>query len=364
VADGLQVARHPRLQRPHRRRLLVDDLQHRLDRGGGAEGRPPGQAFVQDGAQGVDVRRGADQFRLARRLLGGHVTGRAQDRPGGRQAVADLDALGQSEVGDLGGALFGQQHVGGLEISVNDALAVGGVHRLGQRRHQAGRLGGRQRLALQLVGQAAAGDELQGEVGMSLVPAGLEKLHDVRVLQRRDRLGLGHEPLQVLGGGVGAREDHLQRHDPVDALLECLVNDAHAPAAQLPEDLVAGHQRLGVAGLLRRGRVVLLPESMLDRLAQTERRLRRRQACDLAVGVRGLPRGRRGGRVSHRQVLPQGVVVEGVEFGIGLGQPEGVGRRFGGHGSLGANGCVAPLPSRPGVYRRGIAAGQPARSAT
>src|SRR5262249_2739368 len=43
-------------------------------------------------------------------------------------------------------------------------------------------------------------------------------------------------------------EDHLQGDGALEALLPRLVNDTHAAAAQLVEDLVAGHRRQGRVG--------------------------------------------------------------------------------------------------------------------
>ena len=71
--------------------------------------------------------------------------------------------------------------------------------------------------------------------------ADLVDLHDVRVLQLGHRLRLGAEAGQLLRAGVVARQDHLQGDDPVQLHLPGLVDHAHAAAAQLAEDLVAGH---------------------------------------------------------------------------------------------------------------------------
>src|SRR5262249_9383074 len=75
---------------------------HRVSR---LEWRSPGQALVQDGPEGVDVR-GPRQLATARRLLGGHVPRRADDGPGlrppGRGASrGDRQGRGGAEVGAL-----------------------------------------------------------------------------------------------------------------------------------------------------------------------------------------------------------------------------------------------------------------------
>ena len=71
--------------------------------------------------------------------------------------------------------------------------------------------------------------------------ADLVDLHDVGVLQSGDRLRLDAEPLPLRGAGISAAQDHFQGDDAVEADLPGLVNDAHAAAVQLLQDLVAGH---------------------------------------------------------------------------------------------------------------------------
>jgi hypothetical protein len=55
-------------------------------------------------------------------------------------------------------------------------------------------------------------------------------LHDVGVLHPRHGLGLGTEARQVARPGVGARQDHLQRHRPLQGRLPRQVDDAHPTA--------------------------------------------------------------------------------------------------------------------------------------
>ena len=57
----------------------------------------------------------------------------------------------------------------------------------------------------ELLGQAAAVDELQREERQALVLADLVDLHDVRVLQPGDRLGLGAEAGQLARRRRGRR---------------------------------------------------------------------------------------------------------------------------------------------------------------
>jgi hypothetical protein len=98
---------------------------------------------------------------------------------------------------------------------VDDAAGVGGGHRPGQQFGGQRRLAGRLGLAGDLLGEAAAGQVLQGEVRQAIVLADLEDLDDVRVLQSRDGLRLGVEAGQLVRPGVGAGQHHLEGDDAV-----------------------------------------------------------------------------------------------------------------------------------------------------
>ena len=61
---------------------------------------------------------------------------------------------------------------------------------------------------------------------------------------------------RAIGAGVGAGQDHLEGDQTIQVDLAGLVNDPHAAAAQLLEDLVAGDGRPpGRSPVSRRGRV-------------------------------------------------------------------------------------------------------------
>jgi hypothetical protein len=193
---------------------------------------------------------------------------------------------------------------------VDHAPPVGGVHGPGQRLDQRRRLRRRQRLAGQLAVEAAAAHELQGAERPAVYFADLENLHDVGVLDVGQRLRLLAEALHLGRPGVGAGEDHLQRHDAAQADVAGLVDDAHAAAPQLPQHLVAGHGR-------------------------QHRRRRRRDRPQRRIGGGS---GRRAG-------------------GGGVG---GAGRGLGHRGASGGRGrrqCTAIAPAPPATRRRTRAAG-------
>ncbi len=84
-------------------------------------------------------------------------------------------------------------------------LLVGIVHGAGQGLDEPGRGLHRLRLAGELLGQAAAVDVFQHQVGPAVVLAHLVDLHDVRMLQPGDRAGLGAEPARDDRGPRGRR---------------------------------------------------------------------------------------------------------------------------------------------------------------
>ena len=97
--------------------------------------------------------------------------------------------------------------------------------------------------------QAAALDKLHGVVVNALVAADAEDRHDVRVVQLRGGLGLDLEPLPLLGVDRRGERQHLQGNAPAQRDLLGLVDDAHAPPADLAEDAVfaqLGARRDGV----------------------------------------------------------------------------------------------------------------------
>jgi hypothetical protein len=147
-ANRFQIARHLRPQLARRDGLLRRDLDDHVKLRLALERGPAGQALVQDLPHRVHVRSRAEQLGAGGGLLRGHVGGRA-GAAAGRVAV---QLAGQAEVGDLGRAVGRQQHVGRLQVAVDDACQVSGVDGAGQHLDKAGGVvggwrGGRQAVA-------------------------------------------------------------------------------------------------------------------------------------------------------------------------------------------------------------------------
>ena len=163
-------------------------------------------------------------------------------------------ALGQAEVGDLGRAVGREQDVGRLQVAVDDA-PLDAPRRwrrpAGSTSCAAGRAG--QGVPSSRWSRLPPSTILQRKVRRpSASPMSMD-LDDVRVLQ----LGRWPRPRQEADRrrrlGVDAGQDHLQGTGAVQPDLPGLVDDAHAAAAQLAQDLVAGDDRRGAVGRGGRG---------------------------------------------------------------------------------------------------------------
>src|SRR5665213_2542104 len=108
-----------------------------------------------------------------------------------------LEPFGEAEVGDARGAVLGEQDVGGFEVAVQDLRLVGRVDGPRDRLHQLGGSAGGHRIAAEPAGEAG-GSQLYREERSALVRPEVEYLHDVRVPDLRDGLGLDEEAPAVL----------------------------------------------------------------------------------------------------------------------------------------------------------------------
>ena len=143
----------------------------------------------------------------------------------------------------LGCAVECQQNVGRLQVAVDDAPRVGLGHRATERHHHRRRRSRWLRLAVDELGEAAPGDEFQGEVRQAVVVAVLVDLDDPRVLDLGDGAGLDVEPGDLVVRGVRPGQDHLQGDQAIEPDVPGLVDDAHAAPADFRDDLVARHDR-------------------------------------------------------------------------------------------------------------------------
>ncbi len=244
-----------------RRVVLAQPAQDLVERGlPDLERLRAGQQLVEDDAQRVDVGAGVDVGHRRIGLLGAHVAERADQAADLRQertvAAVGGDGLGDPEVDDARrrpAVDLGHEHVGGLEVAVDDRLEVGVLDPLADRHEQLQPFFDGEPLAVAVGRDREAVDVLHHEVRLPVGGRpGVEDLGDRRVLHHRQRLPLGFEALQQRAV-VRPAPDQLQGDAPPDGSgLLGQPDLAHPPLAdRLDQQVGADRSRTGRDPLLR-----------------------------------------------------------------------------------------------------------------
>ncbi len=184
--------------------------------------------------------------RVTADLLGGHVVNGSQ-RPFGGPLLGVGHTPGQAEVaqprvqGLLGALAAGDEHVGGLDVAMDEPGAVGDVQRARHllEDHDRG-VRGEAALATDHPLQVAARDIAHRHVQDPLHLAGVVDGDDVGVVEAGGQDRLVEEVLAE--GGVGALlgGQELERHVTLQTQLDRPVDGAHAAAADDGLDAITG----------------------------------------------------------------------------------------------------------------------------
>jgi hypothetical protein len=140
---------------------------------------------------------------------------------------------GDPEVEDLGLPAVGHEHVGGLEIAMDDAAVVRVLHGGGQLDREGDPIRDRQLLRAGVVGQRRARDQFHHEMrrrGAVPLREGVD-LRDAGMLQPAEHLGFVLEAAEDLGMTIAAPQ-HFDRHRAARPVLLRGIDDAHAAGAQ------------------------------------------------------------------------------------------------------------------------------------
>ena len=185
---------------------------------------------------------------LAARLLGRHVGGGAEHDPGIGARPVDADGRGvgpgglhdlcETEVDDLGVAVVGDHDVGRLQIAVDDALLVCAREPFGDLGRERERARLRQRAAAERLAQLLAANQLHRDERHTVGLADLVDDRDVRMLEHGCRTSLLQQAVaahRVVHEIVGK---DLQRDFAAELHVDGAIDDAHAAAANLVDDLV------------------------------------------------------------------------------------------------------------------------------
>ena len=130
---------------------------------------------------------------------------------------------------------------------MHDTVLVGVIHCMGELCCQLGRLAGWHWCAGEPLLQRPAIHVLQRKIGPAPMLTDLVDLYDVRVLQLGNHFRFRLKTLQQLLAGIVPGQDHFQGNQPVQAFLLRLVDDSHASAADLLQDLEPIGRRLPAA---------------------------------------------------------------------------------------------------------------------
>jgi hypothetical protein len=149
--------------------------------------------------------------------------------------------LGETEVENLGVSALGDEKVGRLDVAMNDALAMGGVERIGnldRKRQQGFQIEG---TAGDAVLQSGAVEKLHHDERLAVLLTDLVNGADVGMVECGSGPGLAAETFQGLRivGDVVRKE--LESDEASELGVFGLVNQAHAAAAQLLQDAVVGN---------------------------------------------------------------------------------------------------------------------------
>ena len=224
-----------------RRRGRVEVRPHGRGIAVAHERRVAGERVNEHAAERVHVGTGVDA--LAADLLRRGVAERADPRAAAAEPAvgAERQLLGETEVGQVGVVLLAEQDVRRFDVAMDEAMAVGGVERPAELRHDAGRpLGSEAPLGADERAQVGPVDVAHDDEQHAVVLARVVDGEDVGVLDRGGGLGLGHEALAKVRVVGEARADDLQRDGSLEAELRRAVDDAHPAAPGQRVDAVVG----------------------------------------------------------------------------------------------------------------------------
>ena len=241
--DQFQITIDTAIDRARRRRIRFEHRQEGVHRAGRLERGAAGEHLIEDRSQAPDIARRADVAATPGRLLRRHVARGAEDGACVRHRGIGLEPLGQPEVGDARAAVGVDEDVGGLQVAVEDAARMGRLDGLGHLRQDRRPLARVHRPACQTAGQRRPLDILHRVEGVAVEVADLEDRDDPRMVEPGGGLRLAAEAGQIGLRGELAAKEHLHRDGAPQAPLPGPVDDPHAAAADLLEEVVVAERR-------------------------------------------------------------------------------------------------------------------------
>ena len=141
------------------------------------------------------------------------------------------------KIGDFHAPTFVEEEIRGLDIAMNDPVIVSELKRIAKRRNYGERLSWREFPGPQQLPQIHPIHKLHEEEIESTRLTEVMHRHDVGMIERRQGMGLTHEPLCEVGirDPLGCHE--FQRHRSIQRFLPRFVHHTHTSTAQALDDL-------------------------------------------------------------------------------------------------------------------------------
>ena len=157
----------------------------------------------------------------------------------GRSGVAR--DFGQTEVENLGVAAVGDENVCGLDVAVDDSLAVRGFEGVGDFDPEGEQAIEFHRLSLNQMFQGLAAQAFHHDEEMAVVLADFVDGADVGMVQRRSRAGFAAETFERLGILRSIVREKLESDETSELSVLGLIDDTHPAAAKQFGDAVVGY---------------------------------------------------------------------------------------------------------------------------
>ena len=258
--DRLEVSVQRRIEFTQPRRLVVDDAARKFGKRRRiiAEGQRVGQQSEQEDAERVDIRACVDPARARQHLLGAHE-GESAHEPSGIggdccEVQPPADGRGDAEVQQLGLAVWCDQDVGRLQVTVEDAALVGVLHRITHERRKLDAFVRCQLPCVCVIRDRRAHDQLHRDERRRGVIAGMSGIDmgDAGVLELAQQLGL-HLEAPADCGCVESPPQDLHGDRAGRVLLARQVDDARRTRAddaedREPSDACSGRELDGFGG--------------------------------------------------------------------------------------------------------------------
>jgi hypothetical protein len=148
--------------------------------------------------------------------------------------------FGEAEIQNFGVAALGDENVGGLDVAMNDAFAVGGVERVGNLDGEIEQVVQFHRAAGDGVLQSLAVEKFHRDEGFAVRFANIVNRADVGMVQGGGGLGFSLETREGLRIFRDVVWQEFQRDETVQADVLGFVHDAHASAAEAFQDAIVG----------------------------------------------------------------------------------------------------------------------------